>query len=75
MFGEVERAVHFADEKGRPVGEGIVEFSRRPGAQDAIKRITEGVFILTAYVSGKTEPLLSIEWRCRFFFLAIQSLL
>jgi hypothetical protein len=32
-FGDVERAVHIVDEKGRPTGEGIVEFERKTAAQ------------------------------------------
>jgi len=50
MFGEVERAVIVVDDRGRPTGEGIVEFTRKPGALTALKRITDGVFLMTAYV-------------------------
>lgn len=50
QFGEVERAVVIVDDRGRPTGEGIVEFARKPGAQAAYKRITEGVFLLTSLV-------------------------
>ena len=49
MFGEVERAVHFADEKGRPLGEGTVEFCRLyPGARNALERISSDIFFLTS---------------------------
>lgn len=48
MFGDVERAVHILDEKSQPTGEGIVEFERKPGAVDALRRINEGIFLLTA---------------------------
>lgn len=47
-FGEVERAVHIVDEKGRPTGEGIVEFERKPSCNEAIQAIREKVFLLTA---------------------------
>lgn len=47
-FGEVERAVHIVDEKGRPTGEGIVEFERKPSCNEAIGAIKEKVFLLTA---------------------------
>ncbi|KJH41559.1 hypothetical protein DICVIV_12466 [Dictyocaulus viviparus] len=47
-FGEVERAVHIVDEKGRPTGEGIVEFERKPSCNEAISAIKEKVFLLTA---------------------------
>ncbi|XP_035205134.1 non-POU domain-containing octamer-binding protein-like [Stegodyphus dumicola] len=47
IFGEVERAVVIVDDRGRPVGEGIVEYSRKQSAQMAIKRCTEGCLLLT----------------------------
>ena len=48
IFGELERAVVIVDDRGKPTGEGIVEFARKPGAQSALKRISEGVFMLGA---------------------------
>ena len=45
-FGEIEKATVIIDEKGRPTGEGIVEFARKPGASMALNRISEGVFLL-----------------------------
>ena len=47
-FGDVERAVHIVDEKGRPTGEGIVEFERKPSANEAITAVKDGVFLLTS---------------------------
>ncbi|KHN77079.1 Paraspeckle component 1 [Toxocara canis] len=47
-FGEVERAVHIVDEKGRPTGEGIVEFERKPSANEALHQIRDKVFLLTS---------------------------
>lgn len=47
-FGEVERAVHIVDEKGRPTGEGIVEFERKGNCNEAMAAIREKVFLLTA---------------------------
>ncbi|UMM22234.1 hypothetical protein L5515_003552 [Caenorhabditis briggsae] len=47
-FGDVERAVHIVDEKGRPTGEGIVEFERKPNCNEAMAAIREKVFLLTA---------------------------
>uniref|UniRef100_A0A183BYX4 RRM domain-containing protein n=1 Tax=Globodera pallida TaxID=36090 RepID=A0A183BYX4_GLOPA len=46
-FGDVERAVHIVDEKGKPTGEGIVEFERKVSAQEAIAQIRERVFLMT----------------------------
>ncbi|ESO05736.1 hypothetical protein HELRODRAFT_191370 [Helobdella robusta] len=48
MFGEVERAVVIVDDKGKPTGEGIVEFSRKAAAASAVKKISEGIFLMTA---------------------------
>ncbi|XP_037557428.2 splicing factor, proline- and glutamine-rich [Dermacentor silvarum] len=48
VFGEVERAVVIVDDRGRSVGEGIVEFSRKQAAQQALKRCSEECFILTS---------------------------
>ncbi|XP_077977854.1 non-POU domain-containing octamer-binding protein-like isoform X2 [Glandiceps talaboti] len=48
QFGVVERAVCVVDDRGRPTGEGIVEFARKPGAQNALKRCRDGCYILTS---------------------------
>ena len=48
QFGDGERAVVVVDDRGRSTGEGIVEFARKPGAQQALKRINEGVFLMTS---------------------------
>ncbi|GLG93257.1 LOW QUALITY PROTEIN: Hrp65 protein [Gryllus bimaculatus] len=48
VFGEVERAVIIVDERGKSMEEGIVEFARKPGAQMALRRCTDGCFFLTA---------------------------
>ena len=48
VFGEVERAVHIVDEKGKPTGEGIVEFERKTSAVEAISQLKERVFLMTA---------------------------
>jgi len=47
MFGELERAVVIVDERGRPTGEGIVEFARKNKATLALKRCQEECFLLT----------------------------
>ncbi|KAL5010916.1 hypothetical protein ScPMuIL_013221 [Solemya velum] len=48
QFGDIERAVVVVDDRGRSTGEGIVEFARKPGASQAMKRINEGCLLLTA---------------------------
>jgi len=49
MFGPVERAVVIVDDKGRPTGEGIVEFERKPASVQCINKCQENCFILTSY--------------------------
>lgn len=51
QFGPVERAIHVCDDKGRPSGEGFVEFERKSSAAEALKRINDGCFMLTAYIA------------------------
>ncbi|XP_026279754.1 hrp65 protein [Frankliniella occidentalis] len=48
IFGDIERAVIITDERGKSTGEGIVEFARKPGAQMALRRCSEGCFFLTS---------------------------
>ncbi|ESO84120.1 hypothetical protein LOTGIDRAFT_73646, partial [Lottia gigantea] len=48
QFGELERAIVIVDDRGKSTGEGIVEFVRKPGAQQALRRLNEGVFLLGA---------------------------
>ncbi|XP_043587160.1 hrp65 protein-like isoform X1 [Bombus pyrosoma] len=48
VFGEIERAIVIADDKGKSTGEGIVEFCRKPSAQLALRKCTEGCYFLTA---------------------------
>nr|XP_033810310.1 splicing factor, proline- and glutamine-rich isoform X2 [Geotrypetes seraphini] len=47
QFGPVERAVVIADDRGRSIGKGIVEFASKPAARKAFERCNEGVFLLT----------------------------
>ncbi|XP_071819429.1 uncharacterized protein [Apostichopus japonicus] len=58
LFGEVERAIVVVDDRGKSTGEGIIEFARKPAALAAIKKIKEGVFLLTSSTRPITvEPL------------------
>ena len=38
----------FANERGQSTLEGVVEFVRKPGAQAALRRCTDGCFFLTS---------------------------
>ena len=46
-FGEVERAVVITDDRGRSIGEGIVEFARKFSAQNCLKRCSTECFLIT----------------------------
>ncbi|KAL8613654.1 hypothetical protein ACOMHN_029746 [Nucella lapillus] len=48
QFGEIERAVVIVDERGKSTGEGLVEFTRKHGAQLALRRVNDGVFLFGA---------------------------
>jgi len=48
LYFQIERAVIIVDERGKSMGEGIIEFARKPGAQMALRRCTDGCFFLTA---------------------------
>lgn len=47
VFGQVERAIVSVDEKGRPIGEGIVEFESRVVRDKTIDTINNGVFLMS----------------------------
>ncbi|KAK7797923.1 hypothetical protein U0070_020595 [Myodes glareolus] len=58
VFGQVERAVVIVDDRGRPSGKGIVEFSGKPAARKALDRCSEGSFLLTTFPRPVTvEPM------------------
>ncbi|XP_064471234.1 splicing factor, proline- and glutamine-rich-like [Ornithodoros turicata] len=48
IFGEIDRAVVIVDDRGRSVGEGIVEFARKTSAMAALKRASQGCLLLTS---------------------------
>ncbi|XP_045768478.1 hrp65 protein-like [Maniola jurtina] len=48
IFGKIERAYVKIDERGKTLGEGIVEFARKPSALAAIRNCTERCFFLTS---------------------------
>ncbi len=47
QFGDVEKAVVVTDERGKSLGHGIVDFSRKAFAQAAIRRCTDEHYLLT----------------------------
>jgi len=61
VFGDLERAVHIVDAKGKPTGEGIVEFVAKPAANMALKMCTEGCFFLTTSPKPVIVELLTQE--------------
>ncbi|OWR48282.1 splicing factor proline- and glutamine-rich [Danaus plexippus plexippus] len=48
IFGKIERAYVKVDDRGKTLGEGIVEFARKPSALGAIRNCTERCFFLTS---------------------------
>ncbi|KAL1418716.1 hypothetical protein MTO96_025746 [Rhipicephalus appendiculatus] len=48
IFGEIDRAVVIVDDRGRSVGEGIVEFARKTSALAALKKASQSCLLLTA---------------------------
>lgn len=48
VFGDLERAVVYVDDRGRSKGEGVVEFEKKPSAMEAFRRCTEGSFFVTS---------------------------
>ncbi|CAL4207004.1 unnamed protein product, partial [Meganyctiphanes norvegica] len=48
VFGEIEKAMVYTDERGRSTGEGIVEYCKKPHAMLALRRCQEGCFILNS---------------------------
>jgi len=54
VFGELERAVVFVDDRGKSKGEGVVEFEKKPAASEAYRRCTEGCYFIT----GSLRPVI-----------------
>ncbi|KAI4465132.1 rna recognition motif-containing [Holotrichia oblita] len=48
IFGDIERCVVIADERGKSAGEGLVEFARKSSAQLALRQCSDNCFFLTA---------------------------
>ncbi|CAG9855316.1 unnamed protein product [Phyllotreta striolata] len=47
VFGEIERATVCVDERGKPTGEAVIDFSRKGSALHAIRKCSDGCFFLT----------------------------
>lgn len=48
VFGPVERALVYVDERGKPTNEGMVEFKNETGAKVALRYCTKKCFFLSA---------------------------
>ncbi|XP_029483961.1 non-POU domain-containing octamer-binding protein-like [Oncorhynchus nerka] len=58
FFGQIERAIVIVDDRGRPTGKGIVEYTAKPAARKALDRCADGAFLLTAFPRPVTvEPM------------------
>lgn len=49
VFGQIERAVVIVDDRGRPTGKGIVEYTSKPAARKALDKCGDGAYLLTAF--------------------------
>ncbi|XP_056137328.1 non-POU domain-containing octamer-binding protein [Lampris incognitus] len=57
-FGQIERAIVIVDDRGRPTGKGIVEYTSKPAARKALDKCGDGAFLLTAFPRPITvEPM------------------
>nr|XP_015827700.2 non-POU domain-containing octamer-binding protein [Nothobranchius furzeri] len=58
VFGQVERAVVIVDDRGRPTGKGLVEFTSKPAARKALDKCGDGAYLMTAFPRPITvEPM------------------
>ncbi|GAB0090599.1 hrp65 protein [Sergentomyia squamirostris] len=48
VFGQVERAVVIVDDRGKPTGEGIIEYARKASAMAAIRLCSDRCYFLTS---------------------------
>ncbi|XP_068167248.1 non-POU domain-containing octamer-binding protein [Antennarius striatus] len=62
VFGQIERAVVIVDDRGRPTGKGIVEFTSKPAARKALDKCSDGAYLLTAFPRPITvEPMEQLD--------------
>ncbi|KAM9392649.1 non-POU domain-containing octamer-binding protein-like [Pholidichthys leucotaenia] len=58
IFGQIERAVIIVDDRGRPTGKGIVEYTSKPAARKALDKCGDGAYLLTTFPRPITvEPM------------------
>ncbi|XP_031165508.1 non-POU domain-containing octamer-binding protein [Sander lucioperca] len=62
VFGQIERAVVIVDDRGRPTGKGIVEYTSKPAARKALDKCSDGAYLLTAFPRPITvEPMEQLD--------------
>lgn len=62
VFGQIERAVVIVDDRGRPSGKGIVEYTSKPAARKALDKCSDGAYLLTAFPRPVTvEPMEQLD--------------
>lgn len=62
VFGQIERAVVVVDDRGRPTGKGIVEYTSKPAARKALDKCGDGSYLLTAFPRPvSVEPLEQLD--------------
>ena len=48
VFGDLEKAIVITDDRGKPTGEGIIEFCRKNAVYGALRKCQQGLFFITA---------------------------
>ncbi|CAL1616255.1 unnamed protein product [Knipowitschia caucasica] len=62
VFGQIERSVVIVDDRGRPTGKGIVEFTSKPAARKALDKCADGAYLLTSFPRPITvEPMEQLD--------------
>ncbi|XP_054628701.1 non-POU domain-containing octamer-binding protein [Dunckerocampus dactyliophorus] len=62
VFGQIERAVIIVDDRGRPSGKGIVEYTSKPAARKALDKCQDSAYLLTAFPRPITvEPMEQLD--------------
>lgn len=62
IFGQIERAIVIVDDRGRPTGKGIVEYTTKPAARKALDKCSDSAYLMTAFPRPITvEPMEQLD--------------
>lgn len=68
MFNQIERALVFVDEKGKSIGEGFVEFTRKNNALAAHKFCNDKCYFITSELRPVITDMADM-YECKIFIL------